>query len=124
MTPERTPVHVYWNRTRRDWSVRRGGFVIGHAPSLALAGCALHAGESSRQRCVSTGQRDVHAWIKGTLADGPRPADAVRIGYRPAEPGFRRRDTGVVVTAASAVWFEPDGSAWALAPTPSPETCQ
>ena len=45
----------------------------------------------------------------------------MRIGYRPAEPAFRRRDTGAVVTAASAVWFEPDGTAWALAPIPFPE---
>jgi hypothetical protein len=47
--------------------------------------------------------------------------DAVRIGYRPDEPGFRRRETGEVVTRAAVVWFEPDGSAWALTLTPSPE---
>ncbi len=115
------PVHVYWNRTRRDWSARRGGFVIGHASSVALFGCALHAGESARLRCLRTGDRDVHAWIKGTLAESARPGDAIRIGYRPAEPGFRRRDTDEIVVAASAVWFEPDGSAWALSPIPSME---
>ncbi|TGD99745.1 hypothetical protein [Methylobacterium nonmethylotrophicum] len=114
--------HVYYNRSRKLWSIRSNGIVIGHAPSLALAGCVLHAGESARLRCVSTGQRDVHAWIKGTLADAPRAADAVRIGYRPAQPGFRRRDTGAVVTAAATVWFEPDGSAWAASPTTILET--
>ncbi|GJE74164.1 hypothetical protein [Methylorubrum suomiense] len=121
---EPSPVHVYWNRTVKVWSIRRDGIVVDRRPSLALAGCALHAGESARLRCERTGQRDVHAWIKGTLADGAKPADAVRIGYRPAEPGFRRRDTNEVVTAARHVWFEPDGTAWALAPIPSPETCQ
>lgn len=66
----------------------------------------------------------MHSWVKGTLAEGARPADAIRIGYRPSQPGFRRRDTDEIVTRASAVWFEADGTAWALAPTPSPETCQ
>lgn len=116
------PVHVYFNRTRKLWSIRHDGIVVGHAPSLALSGCALHAGESARLRCERTGQRDVHAWIKGTLADGAKPADAVRIGYRPTEQGFRRRDTGAIVTAAAAVWFEPDGTAWAANPIPSLET--
>ncbi|MET7242344.1 hypothetical protein ABZT49_03160 [Methylobacterium sp. EM32] len=121
MTEQPSPVHVYFNRHLKLWSIRRSGIVIGHASSVALSGCALHAGESARQRCVSTGQRDVHAWIKGTLAEGARPGDAIRIGYRPAQPGFRRRDTDEIVVAASAVSFEPDGSAWALAPTPSME---
>ena len=119
---EQPPVHVYWNRTVKVWSIRRDGIVVDRRPSLALVGCALHAGESARQRCLRTGNRDVHSWVKGTLADGPRPADAIRIGYRPTEPGFRRRDTGAVVTAASRVWFEPDGTAWAANPTPAMET--
>lgn len=117
-----TPRDVYWNRTRRVWYVRREGLVVEHTSSVALIGCVLHAGESARLRCLRTGQRDVHSWIRGRLADGPRPPEAVRIGYRPTERGFRRRDTDEVVTAAAAVWFEPDGSAWALAPTASPET--
>ncbi|WP_342153301.1 hypothetical protein [Methylorubrum sp. SB2] len=64
------------------------------------------------------------ATIEGIIADGARPDDAIRIGYRPSQSGFRRRDTDEIVVAASAVWFEPDGTAWALAPIPSPETCQ
>ena len=84
---------VYWNRTRRLWSVRVRGLVTAHVPALALADCRLHAGESARLRCLRTGDRDVHAWIAGEPADGPRPGPAVRIGYRPSETGFRRRDT-------------------------------
>ena len=105
-----TEVQAYWNRTRRTWSVRQAGIVTGRRASLALADCVLHAGESARLRCIATGDRDVHAWIRGTPAEIPMPADVVRIGYRPTEPGFRRRDTGEVVTAAAAVWFLEDGS--------------
>ncbi|WP_449409742.1 hypothetical protein [Methylobacterium komagatae] len=122
MTNDRHLLDVYYNRTRDLWSVRRRRLVIEHTPSVVLMDCRLHAGESARLRCERTGQRDVHAWVRGRLADGPRPPDAIRIGYRPAQPGFRRRDTDEIVTAASAVWFEPDGTAWAANPIPSPET--
>ncbi|WP_244496253.1 hypothetical protein [Methylobacterium indicum] len=64
----------------------------------------------------------MHAFVRGLRTDVPRPADAVRIGYRPEQPGFRRRDTDEIVVAASAVWFEPDGTAWAANPIPSLET--
>ncbi|MDO9428188.1 MAG: hypothetical protein Q7T93_15330 [Methylobacterium sp.] len=107
------PVHCYWNRTKLVWSLRHGGLVVDRRPSLALEGCRFHAGESARLRVLRTGDRDVHAWVVGTLTDAPRPPSAIRVGYRPAEPGFRRRDTSEIVTHASLVAFEADGSCWA-----------
>ncbi|WP_375462963.1 hypothetical protein [uncultured Methylobacterium sp.] len=103
-------VQAYYNRTRHIWSVRQAGIVVDRRPSMVLAECVLHVGESARQRVLRTGDRDVHAWVLGTLADLAMPPDVVRIGYRPTEPGFRRRDTGEVVTAAAAVFFLEDGS--------------
>nr|WP_137830656.1 hypothetical protein [Methylobacterium sp. L1A1] len=117
-------MHVFWNRNRQVWSIRRGRFVVDRRPSVALVGCVMRASEAGRLRCQAAARREVVATIVGTPADGPRPDDAIRIGYRPTEPGFRRRDTNEIVTRATAVWFEPDGTAWALAPTSSPETCQ
>lgn len=108
--------HVYWNRSRRLWSLRRDGLVVAYAITTALRDCRLHAGESARLRCVRTGDRDVHAWIAGNPAAEPRPASAVQIGYRPAEAGFRRRDTGGVIVRAELVAFEADGTAWAVNP--------
>ncbi|GJD79527.1 hypothetical protein [Methylobacterium gregans] len=79
------------------------GLVAVHVPALALAGCRLYAGESAWLRCLRTGDRDVHAWVAGTPVDGPRPRPAVRISYRLAEPGFRRRYTGAVITSANVI---------------------
>lgn len=113
MTDQMSQIETYWNRHIKTWSMRAAPrwLVFDHAAPLALAGCEFIVAESSRLRCIERGQRDVHAFIRGVRTDASRPADAIRIGYRPSEPSFRRHDTGAVVTSASAVWFEPDGSA-------------
>ncbi|OHV14708.1 hypothetical protein BK022_24455 [Methylorubrum extorquens] len=101
---------VYRNRSRRLWSVRECGRVVGHAPAIALVGVVFRASEAARLRCLRTGARDVHAWASGEIADLPRPAGARRLRYRVEEPGFRCE--GAVVTRARVAWFEADGTAW------------
>ena len=110
-------VDAYWNRSRSLFSVRRGGRVVAHVPALALQGCLFRASEAGRLRCLRLGTRDVHAVVTGEPCDAPRPAHAIRVGYRLSEPGFRRRDTNEIITRADLVWFEADGSAWALNPS-------
>ena len=101
---------VYWNRSRRLWSVRERGRVVAHAPAIALSGVRFRASEASRMRCLRTGARDVHAWAAGTIEGVSRTGDASRLRYRIEEAGFRVE--GRVVTRAAAVWFEADGAAW------------
>ncbi|TXN04858.1 hypothetical protein FV242_05750 [Methylobacterium sp. WL64] len=101
---------IYWHRGRRLWSVREGGRVVAHVEAIALADVVFRASEASRLRCLRTGARDVHAWAAGTVTEVPRPAGAVRLRYRLAEPGFRAEEA--VVVAAAAAWFEADGTAW------------
>lgn len=109
-------VDAYRNLTRRSWSVRVSGRVVGHVPEIALAGVTLRASEPARLRCLRTGSRDVHAWARGLpLVGVPRPPGAVRFRYRLCQPGFRLPD-GTPLTSAAAVWLEADGSAWCLAP--------
>lgn len=107
---------VYRNLSRRAWSIRVAGRVVGHAPAIALVGVTLRASEAARLRCLRTGCRDVHAVARGLLLVGvPRPPGAVLFGYRLSQPGFRLAD-GTPLTSAAAVWLEADGSAWCLAP--------
>jgi hypothetical protein len=110
-------VDAYWNRTRLLFSVRLGGRVVAHLPALVLSGCRFRASEAGRLRYLRTGARDVHAVVTGEPCDEPRPAHAIRVGYRLEEPGFRRRDTGHVITRADLVWLCSDGSSWALNPS-------
>lgn len=111
----RPEIETYRDRTRKLWSLRAAprGLVFDHAPAVALAGCRFVTAETSRLRCIRTGERDVHAFVRGHRTDAPMPADAVPVGYRLDQPGFRRRDTGEIVTAAAAVWFLEDGSCFA-----------
>jgi hypothetical protein len=110
------PVEAYWHRRRRLFSVRRGGLVVAHVPTLALRDCHFRASEAGRLRCLR-GARDAHAVVVGEPSEASRPGDAIRVGYRLTEAGFRSRDTGEIITRAAFVWLEADGSAWALNPT-------
>lgn len=112
--PTPSAVEVYRNLTRRAWSVRVAGRVVGHVPAISLRDVVLRSSNAARLRCLRLGVRDVHAWARGVPTDAARPAAAVRFRYRLAEPGFRLAD-GQVLLAAAAVWFEADGSAWCLA---------
>lgn len=107
---------VYWNRTRRLWSLREDGLVVAHLDRLALGRVTFHASEPGRQRMLRTGERTVHAYARGYPIDGMlRPAAAVPLHYSPhAGPGFVAG--GRIVTRAVIVWFEPQGEAWAWGP--------
>lgn len=108
-------VEVYRNLTRLRWSVRVGRWVAAHMTDVALRDVTFRSSEASRLRTLRTGVRDVHAWARGVPAPGLfRPADAVRIRYRPrVEPGFRDPD-GELVAGAAFAWFEADGTLWAV----------
>lgn len=109
-------VEAYRNLTRRSWSVRVDGRVVGHVPTIALAGATLRASDAARLRCLRTGYRDVHAVARGfPLVGVPRPPGALRFSYCLSASGFQLAD-GTLIAAAAAVWLEADGSAWCLAP--------
>ncbi len=100
---------VYRNLTRRAWSVRERGRVVGHVPAIVLADVVLRASEAGRQRCLRTGAgTSTHGHGHG--GEGARPPSAVRLRYGLWCPGFRTN--GLLVTRASMAWFEADGSAW------------
>jgi hypothetical protein len=67
-TPTPIIVEVYLNTHATAWSVRAKGKVIGHAPYfISLVNATFHVQEGGRQRYLATGQKNVHAWIKGEL---------------------------------------------------------
>lgn len=111
-----SPVDVYWNRTRRLWSVREDGLVVGHVAEIVLGRVTLHASEPARQRMLRTGERTVHAYARGYRVEAwLRPLESVQLVYSPsAGPGFVAG--GKLVVRAVGVWFEADGTARAWGP--------
>lgn len=110
------PIDVYWNRTRKRWSLREDGRVVGHTTEVVLGRVTLHASEPARQRMLRTGDRTVQAYARGYRVEGwLRPLEAARLVYSPAAgPGFVVY--GQRVERAVGVWFEADGTAWAWGP--------
>lgn len=101
---------VYYNRTRRLWSVRHAGKVISHVDRFAMTDCRMKVSEKSRQRFLRTGKRTVHAWIAGTEATYTlytRPMVALR--YNPLISGDFRTCGGIVVRTARMVIFQAGG---------------
>ncbi|MCF4127917.1 hypothetical protein [Methylobacterium sp. SyP6R] len=112
---------VYRHTRRRCWSLREGGRVVAHVEAVALAGVALVVRPGALARVRNRRVREVCAVARGTPTDAPRPLGARRLRFDPYADGVFLAD-GVPVTAAAGAWFEADGSAWAVSPTPSSET--
>jgi hypothetical protein len=90
------PVEVYRNLARRDgvwYSVRQGGHVVAHAQELMLNDASFVVHEAGRQRVLSSGRKNVHAWVRGTLIGSgmgtctDRQALGCRVRYNPREAG-------------------------------------
>lgn len=104
---------VYRNLTRGCWSVRERGRVVAHAQTVTLADAVMVVRPGARARVIRTGNREVHAWIKGTLVPHAGvPARAVRFYYRPFLAGHFTDECGRPVVAAASIFFDEDGRAW------------
>lgn len=122
-------VRVFRNLTRDAWSIqtRTAGAwrTVAHASAVAVDDATFYASEASRIRCAATGQREVHAWIQGTLSAVTDCAPVAKwktaeisaelaaadcaeisalphgVNYRPfVESGFRMRQSGEIVKHA------------------------
>lgn len=102
---------VYRNLARSCWSLRVGGRVVAHVQAIALRDVSLVIRPGALARVRTRRVREVCAHARGTVADAPRHADARRLRFDPYADGRFTAD-GDPITAASAAWFEADGSAW------------
>ena len=117
----RTPVegesvHVYRNLHKHCWSVRSKGDVIAHVLVIQLLDCTCHVSEAARLSVIATKCRTVHAYIKGTITNGPLPdpADCVAtIVYWPYVSGkFFDPVTTIPVNRAQRLVFSDSGKVY------------
>ncbi|MBM6579422.1 hypothetical protein ILT44_04435 [Microvirga sp. BT689] len=114
-----TKADVYWHTRKRMWSVRVDGRVVDHMVSVALADCRMVVREAERQRYIRTRQRNVSAWITGTLVSPPPPGtlgyEFVLINYSPYWCGaFTIRPSYQPIHRADLVVLTEGRQAWAL----------
>jgi hypothetical protein len=63
------PVQVYRNLHKNCFSVRQSGTVMFHTNYLAMENCDFVVNPGGRARVLKTGQKTVHAYIRGTIVD-------------------------------------------------------
>lgn len=86
-------VRVYYNLTRRCWSVTDAATrrVIGHWwGAMNLTACAFVVSQAGRARVLREKRKNVHAVIEGCIGDGSAPltyqggtAEWLPVGYNP-----------------------------------------
>lgn len=107
-------VKVYRNRRRELWSVCKSGKVTERVPELVLSDCKFVVQPGGHKRFLSTGVRNVHAYIQGEVSGLAFDlAGAVKVMYRIEQGVFTGFGDVTPLLRASKVKFFPDGSIWA-----------
>lgn len=62
---------IYKNLTNGKWSIKdhSSGLVVGHADGVILKDCKFIVNESGRQRVLRERQKNVHAYILGSVTE-------------------------------------------------------
>lgn len=107
-------VEVYRNLSRRAFSIREGGRVVGHRQALVLRDVTFRVSEAGVRRIRSRLQREVVAHARGVLWESPRSAQALRVRFDPYRAFDFTLDDGSPISGAAVVHFLADGSCWAI----------
>jgi hypothetical protein len=97
-------ISVYYNLTRKVYSVMANRRVIDHAAQIAVANVSFRVSEASRQRVIRTKRKAVHAFVCGERVTVVPFDDWIPISYNPYLSGsFVRCDTAAPVSKADFV---------------------
>lgn len=104
-------VQVYRNLTRACWSVRAGGRVLAHVPAVHLTGCTMVVQPAGQARALAQGQRNVHAYVRGTVTATLEGTYPLRARYNVFRALTFTTEDGPVLGAAAA-HFDEHGQLW------------
>ena len=110
------PVRVYFNLTRKVWSIQsyqpgKGWRLLTHATHLTLQNAVTKVSESGRQRVIRERKKYVHAYIQGELIRTvPQSHSDRRLSYNPyTGPDFYWKDDNTVAKELGEVVFSESG---------------
>jgi hypothetical protein len=107
------PVDVYRNLNRGGYSVVQGRLVVAHVESITLSSCTMHVSEWRRQRVVARKRKEVHAVVKGYIAQ-PSDQPTVPFTYNPYKAAYFHTKDGVPVHSSSYVRLNDCGAFCAI----------
>lgn len=101
-------VRVYRNLTHKCLSVQawvpgKGWRLDRHVQRITLADAAFTVSQAGRERVLSTGRKNVHAFVTGTATEPPSVIDGVAVTYNPKKYSSFVTATGEPVTQAALV---------------------
>jgi len=86
LDPEKS-VSVYRNLHNGKWSIRQGGIVRCHADAVYLKDAEFAVGAKGRERVLKEKRKNVHAFVRGKVADIHKFRRAsgywYKVGYNP-----------------------------------------
>lgn len=102
------PVEVYFNLHKKCLSVKQKGKVVAYAESICLQDVEFKVSEAGRQRVLKEQKKNVHATVKGTIAQTNVSKlwnnESVRVGYNPYKaPTFVEKGTERPIQTAEFV---------------------
>ena len=70
-------LYVYWNISKKTWSVRQSGKVVGHSDLIFLKDCRFLVAKAGQARVRREKKKNVHAGVSGYLAMNAEFCNAV-----------------------------------------------
>lgn len=113
-------VHVYRNLHRPGvtWSVRAGGRVVAHVRDLTVADVAFRVQPAGQRRARASGQRNVHAYVVGTVTPTVDGRCWREGRYDPFRTDTFVDDTGSPLHTAALARFDGHGLWWCAGDRP------
>ena len=113
-------LYVYWNISKKTWSVRQSGKVVGHSDLIFLKDCRFLVAKAGQARVRREKKKNVHAGVSGYLAmnaEYPRNELGIYVMYNPYKHDTFVQRTGIcddkypipVTTAELAKLYVLDG---------------
>ena len=109
---------VYRNLTRDCWSIcevsstgKSRKKLVQHCDTVTVLECVPFVSECGRQRVLTVGHREVHAWIVGRIVDvDGETFTGDRVTYRPFDGAtFIHAETGNEYTGSHCLSFDANG---------------
>lgn len=106
------PVKVYrcLNRKGKVYSVKQGGYVVGHTENIQLSNVEFVVNKSGKKRALDTQQRNVHAYLLGYITEEKNRTPKNKITYYPfSTKNFYNCNTGNEIEHSSLVVINNNG---------------